>query len=101
MVGNLRKEKKAAVSVLCLGRREIRGAVMGCVERSHADKSQQKKVLYCFLKTERWKIIWSFAFRALCVTVYMVYGTVYTGIRYRFPCFVELFRIYLSCLLKG
>lgn len=69
MVGNLRKEERAAVSVLCLGRREIRGAVIGCVERSHTDKSQQRKVLYRCLKTgsERWKIIWSFAFRVLCV----------------------------------
>lgn len=70
MVGNLRKEERAAVSVLCLGRREIRGAVIGCVERSHTDKSQQRKVLYCCLKTgsERWKIIWSFAFRVfVCV----------------------------------
>ncbi|KAL1266575.1 hypothetical protein QQF64_002250 [Cirrhinus molitorella] len=68
MVGNLRKEERAAVSVLCLGRREIRGTVIGCVERSHTDKSQQRKVLYRCLKTgsERWKIIWSFAFRVLC-----------------------------------
>ncbi len=66
---NLRKEERAAVSVLCLGRREIRGAVIGCVERSHTDKSQQRKVLYRCLKTgsERWKIIWSFKFRVLCV----------------------------------
>jgi len=43
MVGNLRKEERAAVSALCLGRREIRGAVIGCVERSLTDKSQQRK----------------------------------------------------------
>lgn len=43
MVGNLRKEERAVVSTLCLGRREIRGAVIGCVERSYTDKSQQRK----------------------------------------------------------
>lgn len=79
MVGNLRKEERAAVSVLCLGRREIRGAVIGCVERSHTDKSQQRKVLYRCLKTgsERWKIIWSFAFRVLYAR------------HSRFTCFVD------------